>query len=368
MSQMNIDGLHCFIRRSEVFSLVVCLLILHYGAWAQDRPRPVSVACVLVVKNLNSPDSVAIADYYERKRRVPADHVCSVRCPILEECSQKEYVDQVEEPVRRFLAGINHPIDYVVLTKGIPIRTHEGNNGGYSVDSLLAVMDIHKPASPDPLINPYFRKAERFSHARYGFYLVTRLIGYTRNDCLRLVDNALTAKPRKGPFLLHVGPGHNDGGYKPVNDGMRRAHDILLHKGLESILSVGDGFAGGYKNLMGYFSWGSNDLKYDKRAYNSLGFAPGGIAETAVSTSARTFDDPKASGQSLIADLVAQGVTGCKGYVSEPYASTIAYADILFDRYTSGYNLAESFYMASIALRWKDMVIGDPICAPYAGE
>ena len=50
---------------------------------------------------------------------------------------------------------------------------------------------------------------------------------------------------------------------------------------------------GGYKNLMGYYSWGSNDLKFDKRAYNSLGFAPGGIAETAVSTSARTFADPK---------------------------------------------------------------------------
>jgi len=119
---------------------------------------------------------------------------------------------------------------------------------------------------------------------------------------------------------------------------------------------------------MGYYSWGSNDLKFDKRAYNSLGFAPGGIAETAVSTSARTFADPKAPWQSLIADLVAQGVTGCKGYVSEPGIMATAHADILFDRYTAGFNLAESFYMASWHTHWKDMVIGDPICAPYANE
>ena len=120
--------------------------------------------------------------------------------------------------------------------------------------------------------------------------------------------------------------------------------------------------------VLGYYSWGSNDLKFDKRAYNSLGFAPGGIAETAVSTSARTFADPKAPWQSLIADLVAQGVTGCKGYVSEPGITAMAHADILFDRYTAGFNLAESFYIASMHIHWKDMVIGDPLCAPYSNK
>ena len=49
-------------------------------------------------------------------------------------------------------------------------------------------------------------------------------------------------------------------------------------------------------------------------------------------------------------------------------AAAMAHADILFDRYTAGYNLAESFYMASQFIHWKDMVIGDPICAPYATE
>ena len=195
---------------------------------------------------------------------------------------------------------------------------------------------------------------------------MTRLIGYTRADCLRLVDSSLEAKRRDGPFLLHTGPGHQDEGYKTINDGMRRAHEILTARHVNSILSTGDVFSGGHKDLMGYYSWGSNDLKFDKRAYNSLGFAPGGIAETAVSTSARTFADPKAPWQSLIADLVAQGVTGCKGYVSEPGIMAMARADILFDRYTAGFNLAESFYSATWLIRCKELVVGDPLCAPYS--
>jgi len=28
-------------------------------------------------------------------------------------------------------------------------------------------------------------------------------------------------------------------------------------------------------------------------------------------------------------------------------------------------NLAESFYAASLVAKWKDVVIGDPLCRPY---
>jgi hypothetical protein len=44
----------------------------------------------------------------------------------------------------------------------------------------------------------------------------------------------------------------------------------------------------------------------------------------------------------------------------------IASPTIVFDRYTSGYTLAESFYAASHFVAWEDVVIGDPLCCPYA--
>lgn len=97
-------------------------------------------------------------------------------------------------------------------------------------------------------------------------------------------------------------------------------------------------------------------------------YIPGSIAETIVSTGGRTFNYPPSYGQSLVSDLIREGVTGVKGYVYEPYLDAIAHPDILFDRYTDGYNLAESYYMASVKLSWMDTVIGDPKLAPYIDE
>jgi hypothetical protein len=76
-------------------------------------------------------------------------------------------------------------------------------------------------------------------------------------------------------------------------------------------------------DLMGYCSWGSNDPKFDEKGYLMLRFNPGAIAETAVSTSARTFL-PTSGGQSLIADLIHGRVTGVKGYCDEPLLQAIA--------------------------------------------
>jgi uncharacterized protein (TIGR03790 family) len=108
---------------------------------------------------------------------------------------------------------------------------------------------------------------------------------------------------------------------------------------------------------------------FDHITFNDIlphfNWLPGAIAETFVSTGGRSFTYGTSYGQSLIADLIMDGVTGVKGYVYEPYLSAIAHPDILFDRYTDGYNLAESYYMASNFLGWMDVVVGDPKMAPY---
>ena len=71
------------------------------------------------------------------------------------------------------------------------------------------------------------------------------------------------------------------------------------------------------------------------------------------------------SAQSQIAQLIHNGVTGIKGYVSEPYVDATANPAYLFCNYVHGSNLAEAFYSASPYVGWKDIVIGDPLCAPY---
>jgi hypothetical protein len=67
-------------------------------------------------------------------------------------------------------------------------------------------------------------------------------------------------------------------------------------------------------------------------------------------------------------DRGAQGITGVKGYTDEPLLTAVASPSILFDRYTRGWPLAESFYAASRFVGWEDIVLGDPLCSPYHVE
>ncbi|MCK5773036.1 MAG: hypothetical protein KAH57_04550, partial [Thermoplasmata archaeon] len=94
-------------------------------------------------------------------------------------------------------------------------------------------------------------------------------------------------------------------------------------------------------------------------------WVPGGLAETCVSTGGRSFNYGTTYGQSLIADLIRDGVTGVKGYVYEPYLSAISHADVLFPDYYSGANLAESYYAGSQFASWMGVMVGDPKCAPF---
>jgi tetratricopeptide (TPR) repeat protein len=112
-----------------------------------------------------------------------------------------------------------------------------------------------------------------------------------------------------------------------------------------------------------------------------FGFVPGAIAGMFVSTDARTFREPPAgwatgpwidrtkffagSPQSLSGDLIREGVTGVAGHVAEPYLDASIRPNILFPAYLSGFNLAESFYLAMPFVSWQTVVVGDPLCAPF---
>ena len=152
--------------------------------------------------------------------------------------------------------------------------------------------------------------------------------------------------------------------WSEFNADMRHAHDVMVSRNIPDELDLTDAFIGNRVNLLGYFSWGSNDAAYTMSAYESLKFAPGSLSDTAVSTSGRTFL-PTQGGQSLLADLISHGLTCGKGYVDEPLLQAIASPTIALDRYTAGYTMAESLYAASHFVAWEDIVIGDPLCAPY---
>lgn len=101
-------------------------------------------------------------------------------------------------------------------------------------------------------------------------------------------------------------------------------------------------------------------------------YVPGAITEVYGYRTAYTFDYENTYSRFItelnVGELIRDGVTGIKGYVEYvegQYINSVTRPNILFDRYTKGYNLAESFYMATRYLSWTDVVIGDPKTAPY---
>jgi uncharacterized protein (TIGR03790 family) len=92
----------------------------------------------------------------------------------------------------------------------------------------------------------------------------------------------------------------------------------------------------------------------------------GSIADTAVSTGGRSFNWGTSYGQSLVADLLEDGVSGVKGYVYEPYLTAVGLPSMYLPLYASGYNLAESHAAANRLSGWMGVVVGDPKMAPYA--
>ena len=374
-------------------------------------PARRTAAEVLVVYNAASPISKSVADDYAAKRGVR--NVVAIRCADSAVSSDNEtvpmaaYVSAIEKPIRDYLSG-HRGIQFIVLTKGVPIRIVGSETGvrpddsppgtplRSSVDSHLAAMDYANIADARKLTitgsgatgvgwaNRYWNAKEPFSREKFGGYLVTRLDGYTEADAKALVTRALAAEGNRpdGKILLDVQPifGLGDPKQQPApvrgsviqsespwsdyNADMRKAHDLLEARGIPDELDLTERFIGGQSDLAGYFSWGSNDAKFSAAAYQSLSFAPGSICDTAVSTSGRTFL-PTKGGQSLTADVIAHGLTCGKGYTDEPLLQAIASPSISLDLYTRGYAMAESFYAASHFVGWEDVVIGDPLCCPY---
>lgn len=376
-------------------------------------PAP-DAARVVVLRNADSPVSCAVADDYAARRGI--GHVLTIRCQDAATGAEREtstyaaVLRDIEAPLRAFLAS--HPaVDIIVLTKGIPLRISDAPGLGLgdcrpSLDSWIAALDYQlvPGAVPVRLIdsgftgnswaNRFWNSEERFAHARHGGYLVSRLDGYTQADAIALTSRALAAEqappPPGGKVLLDACPafGFSDpaqqprtivgsatapGGriaiaeldFKDWNADLVRAGELLAGGGTASEVDRNEIFVGGRTDLLGYASWGSNDRKFDAAGYRALRFAPGALCETAVSTSARTFL-PTTGGQSLIADLIAQGATGAKGYTDEPLLQAVASPSVLFDRYLNrGWTLAESFAAASRFVAWEDIVIGDPLCRAW---
>ena len=130
--------------------------------------------------------------------------------------SRTQYQTLIETPIaewcRRYAA--HDRILYLVLTKGIPLRIQgaAGPRGTVaSVDSELTL--LHRKLSGRTVLaegtvdSSYFLDAapidgaDRFTHAQFDIFLVSRLDGFTVDDVLSMIDRG-SSPVRDGRFVL----------------------------------------------------------------------------------------------------------------------------------------------------------------------
>lgn len=370
-------------RRFLAIVVALCAIGIGRDAAAQTGEN------ILLVANSAVPASGELADYYARKRQVPAGQILRLTLPTTEEIARPVFETQIEAPIANWLAtnSAQDHILYIVLVKGVPLRVSGtvGQSGTVaSVDSELTLLYRKLSGRSAPIAgsvpNPYFigdapiTQAKRFTHEFQDIYLVGRLDGFTVPDVKAMIDRG-AAPSRQGVIVLD---GRSEWTKSPGNTWLERAAEVL--KQMDGwadrvVLDTGSRVAREQQNVLGYYSWGSNDTANLLRHWQ-LGFVPGAIGGLFVSTDARTFVEPPDSwqvhgsrfagtNQSLVGDLIRDGITGVSGQVAEPYLGGTVRPNGLFPAYVSGYNLIESFYLSMPYLSWQTVVIGDPLCAPF---
>lgn len=357
----------------------VPLLLLASPSLPLSAQAPVDYDDVAVIINEASEVSKEIGAYFAEKRNIPETNLIRINVPDKETINDQEFRDlrsQVEARLNE--NDLGNTIRYMVTTKGVPLRINRSTENETpqmtpkaSVDNELTLVrgQFESLIGADGwAMHNYAEIVTHFNRSFFPIYLVTRLDAYTKEDVFAMIDNGGPNRLVNKDSVLFV----LDQDPQPIDSAFHQsqsvAAQILRQRGWRVLLNSDSTYVTDQKNVLGYASWGSNDHydhHYTENAIPRNTWSPGALAETFVSTSARSLQPGTTYGQSLIADWLAEGVAGAKGYVFEPFTAALAFPHILFDRYTdesqdTAFNLAESFYMASRTLSWMDVMLGDP--------
>ena len=153
-----------------------------------SRAQTVSYTDVAVIINDNSQISIDIGNYFQSARNIPSQNMIHVLSPTTENINSLEF-EQMRAQIESHLVsnGIADSINYLVTTKGVPLKVNGGcvldpssNSSCASVDSELAL--ILGPLSNSiglsgQVVNPVYADTSNFDRESAGIYLVTRLDG-----------------------------------------------------------------------------------------------------------------------------------------------------------------------------------------------
>lgn len=354
----------------------------------------------IVVYNATDPLAKPLAEYYARKRNIPADRLVALRCALVEEISRDEYDRDIAEPLRKAFdenkwwertrdrpgsnpssTVTNSRIRFIVLMRGIPLKIaqrtvpYEGDAtsqpspvrevNGAAVDSELSVLAGFSRNISGFVVNPYFRAFSRVQENGIPWCLIVgRIDGPSDAICRRMIDDAVAVEER-GLW----GRAYFDArGLGPEDKGLLQGDDWLRKAARDCDLPVvwderPDLFETTYpmKEAALYLGWYAGGVT---GPFNRPGwkFQRGAVAIHIHSYSAASI---RGESSFWVGPLLAAGAAVSCGNVYEPFLSFTVHFDQLMPRLRAGFTVGESVYMSMPVLSWMNTLCGDPLYRPF---
>jgi uncharacterized protein (TIGR03790 family) len=382
------------IALSRVFpAFLALLLICGVNVNAEQDLAPATI----VVFNSAIPESAELAKFYAQKRNIPRDHLIGLACSKEEEITREDYDRTIAGPLRDIFrerkwwtllrseegrtTAIASSIRFVAVIKGVPLKIRAaenypgdkveagpiGNHNEAAVDSELSVLSRFAPQISGAAMNPYFqsyRGAMEWSDV--ALLLVCRLDAPTAETVRQMITDAVETEKTGLWGRAYVDGAHNmanglEIGDKWLSDIVDQFHKVGVPVVYDDAPAL---FADGYpmSDCALYYGWYAGDMTGPFKQ-PGFRFTPGAIAAHIHSFSAVSLRNPNAS---WVAPLLTKGAAASVGNVYEPYLQMTTHLDILNDRLLHGFTFAESAYMATQALSWMTIMVGDPLYRPYA--
>ena len=378
---------------SRTFLLLLLAIATQLNA---SNPSPEEV---VVVANINSPESLELANYYIHQRNIPRENLLVVQTSLEETISRESFVNEILNPIRTQLiekglvAGDINPekkdyhgrfefyaykvhFKYLVTCLGIPLKVDNKlipepdapknvapifRKTHASVDSDLALLTApNKPYiswEPNPLFE--IKNPSLFDYTTA--ISVCRLDGPSLDDAKHLISSALIAERQNflhGRAYIDLHNQHKDG-----NLWLRQAASQLRAYGYDvDTIPTSHHWSILDRHVAPaiYFGWYKSHASGPTVTTQTI--PDGAIAAHIHSYSAGTL---RSIDRTWVGPIIHAGYAVSFGNVYEPYLQLTLRPDRFIESLLNGNCVGDASIYAQSALSWQNVTIGDPLYRPF---
>ena len=380
---------------------------------------------IVVIANDLYPDSVDLARYYMKARKIPKRNLLKIATTDRIHIDRDKYESEIAAPIRKFLDKKNFAgkIRCLVTLRGVPLRidpprltgkakkqveklaaekkllqqqlqktakeqsdTVSGLKGQISslnqqikilkkkdfraaVDSELALLLVPDHPLKGWLPNPFFIgfAGKKLDISKDDVLFVSRLDAPTEKIVQRMIDDsiAVEAEGLMGTSYIDArwkkSQKKNLQGYAFYDNSLHETAEYLRSINLPVVLDVGQKLFQPGEAPDAALYCGW----YSHHQYvDAFEWQPGAVGYHIASSECGTLRAGKS--QIWCKRMLEEGAAAVVGPVGEPYVQAFPIPVVFFKYLTDGYyNLVESYFLSLPYLSWQMVLVGDPLYRPF---